>query len=118
MKKLIVPILLFAGLSFAQLDPGDGREGAAFDLFEAGNHVGQIFVPAREPGTIHYLEHWVLFPNYVYPGPKNLAMLKIVPKSPSPFKDEADFFRRVEFKQGSKYIRVTADEYHEMPRAK
>ena len=84
MKKLILPLMvLFVALAFAQLDPTGIKTGAAFDLYEADNKVGEVYVPARDTHANYYLEHWVLFPNYVYPGPKNLAIIKIVPRSTS-----------------------------------
>ena len=116
MKRFIVALLLFIALCFGQLDPEGGKVGASFDLYESGNKVGEIYVPGRLPGTTHYVEHGVLFPGYVYPGPKSLVTLKIVPKLTSPYADENDFFRRVRFDSGSKYIRVTADEFSQMPR--
>lgn len=116
MKKLIVPFILFIALCFGQLDPTGGKIGSTFDLYEAGKKVGEIYVPGRFPGTTHYLEHWVLFPGYVYPGPKSLVTLKIVPRLTSPYEDEHDFFRRVRFEPGSKYVRVAADEFTRMPR--
>ena len=108
-------MLMFAALSFAQLDPIGGSIGAAFDLYESGNKVGEVYVPGRDAYATHYLEHWVLFPSYVYPGPKSLAKLNIVPKSTSPYTNESDFFKRVAFKAGSKYIRVTSDESPILP---
>ncbi|MDX2149418.1 MAG: hypothetical protein SFV54_01690 [Bryobacteraceae bacterium] len=95
-----------------------GLPGNTFDLFESGNKVGEIFEPARVAGANHYLQHWVLFSNYVYPGPKSLAVLSVVPQSKSRYSDENDFFKRVAFAEGGKYIRVTADEYTDFPRSR
>jgi hypothetical protein len=117
MKKFLILLLLVGALlSFGQLDPGM-KAGSAFDIWQAGNKVGEIYIPARQPGVSHYDEHWVLFPDYVYPGPKNLEPVRIVPLAVSPYASQEDFFRRVPFKRGSKYIRVTADEYDQMPAA-
>lgn len=116
MRKILLPLLLvIVAVCSAQLDPHGPNLGASFDLYEAGNKVGEIYVPGREPGVSHYLEHWVLFPNYVYPGPRNLTTLQIIPKATSPYMDEADFFRRVAFGRGSRYVRVTADEFTQLP---
>jgi hypothetical protein len=102
-------------LCFGQLDSGDGKEGAAFDIYQREMKVGEIYVHWRQPEAARYDEHWVLFPEYVYPGPKNLEPVRIVPRAKSPYASAEDFFRRVEFVRGSKYIRVIADEYDQLP---
>lgn len=115
MKKLILPALLFLALAaFGQLDPGDGK-GHTFDLYESGNKVGEVFVPYRPAGATHYVEHWVMFPNYVYPSPKSLATLDIVPQATSAYRDENDFFKRVPFARGAKYARVDSEEFDYLP---
>lgn len=116
MKKMMLLLLAIgACLSFGQLDPTGIKLGASFELYESSNKVGEVYVPARDPNVTHYVEHWVLYPNYVYPGPKSLATLKVVPLSASPYQDETAFFKRVRFSAGSKYIRVTADEFNQLP---
>jgi len=95
----------------AQLDPGD-----KFYLYENGMRVGEVYVPDRAQGQTEYLEHWVLYPGYMYPGPRFIGTLQIVP-SPmeKPYASESDFFQRVPFAAGSKYIRVLAQEYPYLP---
>ena len=117
MKKVILPLLVvIIGVCFGQVDPGlTVAVGSNFDIFQSGKKVGEIYVPWHEPGVLQYKQHWVLFPAYVYPSAKNQMAVEIVPKAKSPYADEADFFRRVTFARGSKYVRVTADEYSKLP---
>jgi len=86
-------------------------------LYENGVRVGEIYVPDRAPEQTEYVEHWVLYPNYMYPGPQYIGTLDIVP-SPTerPYASESDFFSHVPFAKGSKYIRVTCQEYSTLPR--
>ena len=95
----------------AQLDVG-----SRFYLYENGVRVGEIYVPDRAEGQSEYLEHWVLYPNYMYPGPRFIGALQIVPSpTEKPYASESDFFRNVPFAPGSKYIRVLAQEYSYLP---
>jgi hypothetical protein len=95
----------------AQLDP-DVR----IYLYENGIRVGEVFVPERVEGQTQYVEHWVLYPNYMYPGPRYIGALQVVPSmTEKPYDSEADFFSRVPFEKGSKYVRVTAQEYNYLP---
>lgn len=114
MKKFILPALLFLALAaFGQLDPG--MKGEVFDLYESGNKVGEVYIPYRPAGTTRWVEHWVMFPNYVYPSPKSLATLDVVPQATSAYRDEADFFKRVPFARGAKYARVDSEEFDYLP---
>jgi hypothetical protein len=119
MKKLLISLalLVVAAVALAQIDLGM-KVGATFYLYESGNRVGQIYVPARAADARHYNEHWVLFLNYVYPGPKTLVTLDVVPAAVSPYQSEKDFFARVPFAPGSKYVKVTSDEFNEIPRVR
>lgn len=98
----------------AQVDPG-----VRLYLYENGIRVGEIYAPDRTAGAIEYVEDWVLYPNYLYPGPQFIGALQIVP-SPTerPYASEADFFQRVPFAAGSKYIRVFAQEATSLPVAR
>ena len=96
----------------AQLDPG-GR----IYLYENGVRVGEVYVPNRAPGQTQYIEDWVLYPNYLYPGPRFIGALQIVPApTEQPYASEQDFFQKVPFTTGSKYIRVLARESSYLPR--
>ena len=114
MKKLIIPALLVIAVgAFGQLDPG--MKGDTFGLYESGNKVGEVFIPYPAAGASRSVEHWVMFPNYVYPSPKSLATLDIVPQSTNAYRDENDFFARAPFEKGAKYARVDAEEYDYLP---
>jgi hypothetical protein len=110
--------LVLAGLlpqvAKAQLDPG-----LRIYLYENGVRVGEVYVPDRVAGQTQYVEDWVLYPNYLYPGPRFIGALQIVP-SPSelPYASESDFFHKVPFAAGSKFIRVSAQEYSSLPVAR
>lgn len=106
----IASVLTGATLLLAQL-PVDTN----IVMFESGNEVGEVY---RGPGLADasvYVEHWILRPGYVYPGPKTLVTLDLVPKSVTPYRSEEDFFRNAWFPKGSKYARVTAEEFNHLP---
>ena len=78
--------------------------------------VGEIYVHDREPGQTQYVEDWVLYPGYQYPGPSYLGILNITPSPMErPYASQADYFQNVPFAKGSKYIRVTAQEFTFLP---
>ena len=101
--KLLIPavmaLLILTGLlsqnARAQIDP------QRIYFYENGIRVGEVYVPDRAPGQAEYLEHWVLYPNYLYPGPRFIGALQIVPSSEKPYASESEFFRTVPFAKGS-----------------
>ena len=114
-NRLIVGAILLVGLLsgrvLAQLDPG-----TRFHLYENGSLVGEVFVPDRETGRRDYTEHWVLYKNYQYPGPRFVGELLVAPiPSVRPYADTADFFRNAPFPEGSKYIEVSVLESDLLP---
>jgi hypothetical protein len=85
-------------------------------LYEGDSRVGEVFVPQRDPAETRYVEHWVLYPNYRYPGPRYLGALRVVVStSEAPYASEDDFFRNVPFAKGSKYVRVNCQESPALP---
>ena len=103
--------LVLAGAAWAQVDSGN-----KIGLYENGTKVGEVFVPERSPGQTRYMEHWVLSPNYQYPGPKFIGALEIVPSvTERPYADEADFFANAPWTAGSKYVRITSEEFTSLP---
>ena len=107
----VVMVLTVAGTALAQLDPG-----IKFHLFENGIPVGEVYVPERAPSATSYVEHWVLYPGYRYPGPNFVGELLVAPiPSVRPYASDAEFFRRAPFPEGSTYIEVRADEYDVLP---
>src|SRR5438094_9435119 len=69
----VLVALAIASRAGAQIDPGN------FDIVQGGAKVGEIFVPARTPGAREYVEHWVLFQTYVYPGPNAVVTTELRP---------------------------------------
>jgi len=97
----------------AQLDPG------FHDIFQTDGFgdkikVGEIYVPRREAGTTNYVEHWVLFDNYVYPSPENRVVTTIRPSRLS-YQSEEDFFARVAWGPGFRYVRVDCLDIDKLP---
>ncbi len=97
----------------AQLDPG------IHDIFQTdgfGNKVkvGEIYVPRRETGATNYVEHWVLFDNYVYPSAENRVVTTIRPSRLS-YQSEEDFFARVAWGTGFRYVRVDCLDTDRLP---
>jgi hypothetical protein len=100
--------LLVALPTSAQLDPGN------FEIRQNGRTVGEIFVPARAPGTTTYAEHWVLSADYAYPSPDSAVMTQI--RAPRQrYASEEDFFARVPWGPGSRYVRIDATESDRLP---
>jgi len=118
MKYLLPALMILAGLSLhvakGQIDPGD-----RIYLIENGARMGEVYVPDRAPGETKYVEDWVLYPKYRYPGPSFLGILNVaVSTSERPYSSPADFFQNVPFAAGSKYVRVTAEEFTSLPVAR
>ena len=84
-------------------------------LLAAGYEVGEVYRAPGNPEATVYVEHWVLRPGYVYPGPKTLVTLNLVPKAKTPYSSEEEFFRNASFPKGSKYVKVTAEEFTKLP---
>jgi hypothetical protein len=92
----------------AQLDYGR----TAFGVYEDGMLVGEILRVESNPS--HYVEHWVLYPNYVYPSAKNNVALEIRPGLVE-YRDTADFFARVPWSAGSRYVKSDCLDGTELP---
>lgn len=90
----------------AQLDPT-----LRIYLIQNGVRVGEVFVPARDFKATKYMEHWVLYPGYSYISGGGRQNLKIQATNEEPaYRDLDDFYARVPFAEGSKYIQITAEE--------
>jgi hypothetical protein len=106
---------LHGGAAHAQIDPGvksfgiyESRPGAAPVL------VGEIL---REDANVTtYAEHWVLYPGYVYPSATNGVVMAILPGL-TPYRGIADFFARVPFARGSRYVHVDCLDTTDRPTA-
>jgi hypothetical protein len=65
--------------------------------------VGQIY--RADTSTTTYLEHWVLYPGYVYPSEAN-GMKVVIRPGLAAYRDTVDFLSRVPWAPGSRYVRV------------
>ena len=110
-RTLAVLCVLLAGLSmvtpaFAQLDYD------TYDIYQTQGEVrtlaGTIYVPQRAPEQPVYSEYWVLFPKYVYPSEKNPVSTEIVPSSGYHYTSVEDFFAKVPWGEGYRFVNVIA----------
>lgn len=85
--------------------------GGHYAIYQYGEKVGEIYSEADPPPELTGLEHWVLSPAYVDASSRGPAALEIIP-CVHPAGDEIssarDFFRRVEWGEGYRYVRVAA----------
>ena len=72
-----------------------------------GTKVGEIYV-AREGEAARYVEHWVMFDNYIYPS-------TIKPAREQRYTSEQDFLARVPFGPGATYARWDVVEQSRIP---
>ena len=111
-KQIGTSVLLVACVStpvaFGPLDPGDCR------IYQNGVRVGEIHVPGKASQSL-YIEHWILYPTYVYPNTRNGIRTEIVFDTSLSYTSEADFFARAAFGPGYRYIRVTSNDMDRMP---
>ncbi len=114
MKKLVASLVLAAMLmsstAFAQLDP----TSRGYFVFQNGRVVGQVYVPPRDLGAERYVEHWVLYADYVYPNGEPGLNVEIRAGNGS-FHDEQEFFRTVRWGQGFRYVRVDSLDTNQLP---
>ena len=79
-----------------------------------GIRVGEIFTPFREPGATNYVEHWVLYDNFVNIG-KDPSVVTTLEVSKETYKSEEDFFAQVPWGQGFRYVRVDCTDTDRLP---
>ena len=95
----------------AQLQPD-----FSYDVLQNGIRVGEVYVPEHDPEAKQYVEHWVLYNSYVYPSkddPKWNMEIRVAQRSN--YKSEADFFARVPWGQGFRYVRAVCTESDRLP---
>lgn len=92
-----------------QLDPIGG-----YYIIQNGIRVGEIYVPQRDLGAINYVEHWVLYNSYVYPG-SDADLLTTIRVGRVGYESEADFFARVPWGPGFRYVRVDCTDTDRLP---
>jgi hypothetical protein len=100
--------LMLALPAGAQLDPGN------FEIFQNGRKVGEIFVPERTKGQTSYVEHWVLSSDYIYPGGKLSAQI-LIKRSQRSYASVDDFFARVSWGSGYRYVKIEATDADKLP---
>ncbi|PWT88485.1 MAG: hypothetical protein C5B54_10610 [Acidobacteria bacterium] len=105
---ILITVLTLTLPAFAQLDPGN------FVIVQNRRIVGEIFVPEREPGQTNYVEHWVLFPDYIYPA-SGVSLDTKIKLSRKTYTSEADFFARVPWGPGFRYVRIDATDTDVLP---
>jgi hypothetical protein len=111
---LVIVVSLFT-LSLAkpartQLDPIGG-----YVIIQDNRVSGEIFVPQRDPDATHYVEHWVLYSNYIYPGSSDPNMLTTISVGRRSYENEADFFANVPWGSGFRYVRVDCTDTDRLP---
>ena len=104
----VIGALALAKSAPAQVDP------SGYEIFQNGVKAGEIFVPARDLEAVNYVEHWVLYNNYVYPGrdPELVTTIKVARRG---YANEADFFARVPWGPGFRYVRVDSTDTDKLP---
>lgn len=97
----------------AQIDPYRASYGV-YESVRGGESVlrGEIYREGTDP--TRYDEHWVLYPGYVYPSATSGVTLTIRPGLRE-YRDTADFFARVPFARGSRYVHVANLDTDERP---
>ena len=106
--SVLFALALPATAAAVQLDPG------THDVFQEGRKVAEIFVPGREPCATFYVEHWVLFDGYVYPSPQ-LPVVTTIKASRLRYASEEEFFARVAWGPGFRYVRVESFDTDQLP---
>ena len=92
----------------AQVPPYDQSLG----VYQQGVLVGQVY---REGGSpTEYVEHWVLYPGYVYPSPKNKATVELRPGE-AQYNDAKTFLAKVPFEKGSRYVKTSCADGTSIP---
>lgn len=100
----------------AQIDPYRASY-AVYETVASGETVlcGEIYREGADP--TRYDEHWVLYPGYVYPSATNGVTLTIRPGLRA-YRDTSDFFARVPFSRGSRYVHTANLDTYERPSAR
>ena len=97
-----------------QVDPGIHDVYQRVEFRSERKFVAQIYVPERMADETTYVEHWVLFADYVYPNNSLSLVTEIVP-SRDRYASLEDFLARVPWGPGFRYIRATAFESSSLP---
>jgi len=124
--KTSIAVRLFVALLFAQAvaiptlakapPRGYYQIGVGFHVIrQNGIRVGEIYVPEHERGGTNYVEHWVLYDNYVYPSSDTPSLVTTIEVGKNSYKNEEDFFARVAWGPGFRYVRVDCTDTDRLP---
>jgi hypothetical protein len=84
----------------------------ALGIFQEGVLRGEVM---RVDGDdSNYVEHWVLYPDYVYPSARNRVATQILPGIKR-YAGLEDFFARVPFEKGARYVKVICEDGTVLP---
>jgi hypothetical protein len=100
----------FAPPAHAEIDSGI----LVYDIWENGRIVGEVYRNDANPE--HYVEHWVLYPGYIYPSAENGLSIEIT-KGTKQYRSVQDFFARVPFAKGSRYVKTECFDGTALPTA-
>lgn len=124
MKKLVsllaaAVLVASAGSAGAQIIEGEHliiQWGEADPFPSNGHEVGRIFVPAHE-GETSYVEHWVLFEDYVYPSRDGESVTTEIVRATEQHVSEEAFFAdsAKQVNDGGRYVLVEATEFDKVP---
>lgn len=121
-REAIVAIALaaVATLAGARIVEADIAKdpGTSTAIYQNGVLVGEIFRadppapdvdppdPDVDPPDPDVVDHWVLYPRYVYPTAESGVVTTLVPRFRSYGGGLAEFLETVPFEVGSRYVRV------------
>lgn len=107
----LITAIAFSGVLFllpaqsqAQLEVG------VMGIYQNGKEVGKIYVPPRNSKDITYAEHWVLYPNYIYPSKKIPGFETVIIPLREAFSSLAEFQKNIRFEPGTRTIEVLSHE--------
>ena len=108
--KLIAAIAFSGTLIFLPAQSQAQMEVGVMGIYQNGKEVGKIYVPPRSPKDVTYAEHWVLYPDYIYPS-KNIPGFEtvIIPLKEG-FSSLAEFQKNTRLEPGTRSIEVLSQE--------
>lgn len=96
--------LLAPQTALAQLESG------IMAIYQNGKEVGRIYVPGRAAKADTYVEHWLLYPNYTYPGRRRPALETVIVPLDDVAASLTEFKQSAGAEPGSKLIQVLSHE--------
>jgi hypothetical protein len=124
MKTLRTTLLVAAALAGAHVGPARAQVvpwDLSYGLYEldpatgTDRLVGEVY--REDTGATGYTEHWVLYPEYVYPSEANGLAVTIRPGL-SVYRNTEDFLARVPWAHGSRYVKTTCADGTTLPVAR